>query len=89
MLGPLTKDPDGSEIYGLDWSDFLGADTIASSDWTVPTGLTENAATNDTTSTQIRVSGGTVGTQYQLVNRITTDAGATYDRTVLLICMNR
>lgn len=78
------KDPDGVEDYGFDWSDWLGTDTISSSIWIVPTGISNESDTSDTTTTTIWLSGGTSGTSYHLTNRITTAGGRTEDRTGVL-----
>jgi hypothetical protein len=77
-----TKDPHDVLDYKLDWSDWLAntpttSDTITSSTWTVPTGITENSSTNDTTSTTIWLSGGTDGTDYTLINKVVTNGGRT------------
>lgn len=89
MLGPLVKDPDTAEVIGFDWEDDLNGATISASTWTLPSGLTEAASSNTTTTTQIRVSGGTVGRKYLVQNNITTNGGATYQRSALVVCMHR
>ena len=71
------KDRDGAPVdYGIDWSDWLGTDTIATSTWTVsPAGLT--IVTNDKTTqaTSVQVSGGVRGIVYRLANRIVSVTG--------------
>lgn len=83
------KDPDGVLDYGIDWSSWLGDDTIASSDWMVPTGITEvddddHPTTNTTTTTTIWLSGGTSGVTYRIVNHIVTAAGREDDRSIYI-----
>lgn len=78
------KDPDEVLDYQIDWSTRLGGDTISSSEWTVPDGLTEDSATNDTTTATIWLSGGVLGKVYEVQNRIVTAGGRTMDQTVLL-----
>ena len=78
------KDPDAVLDYQVDWSDWLDSDTILSSDWTVPTGITEDSDTNTTTTATIWLSSGTVGTEYSLVNRIVTAGGRKDDRTIII-----
>lgn len=78
----FTKDPDGVLDYQIDWSDWLGTDTIVTSTWTVGTGITKDSDTNTTTTATIWLSGGTAGTMYTLVNRITTTDGRTDDRSI-------
>jgi hypothetical protein len=60
--------------YRLDWSAWLGTDTIASSTWTV-TGATKNTENNTTTTSTVRVSAGSAGTPATALCTITTTAG--------------
>ena len=78
------KDPDEVKDYGIDWSALLLTDTISTSTWTVPVGITKNSDTHTTTATTIWFSGGTAGTSYACLNRIVTNGGRTYDRTITL-----
>ncbi len=85
---PLSWDPkDTADVadYALDWAAFLGADTIATSAWTVPagSGLVIDSATNTATMATVWLSGGTAGV-YAVANRITTAGGRTYERSVSL-----
>jgi hypothetical protein len=79
---PFIKDPNAVLDYPVDWSIFLGTDTILVSTWIVQTGITSVAETNSATSATIWLSGGTVGTKYALTNRIVTAGGRTEDRTI-------
>ena len=83
------KDPDAVLDYETDWEDWLGTDTISTSSWTVPTGITKDSDTNTTTTATIWLSGGTAGTSYTLVNRIVTAGGRTEDRTITIVCQER
>lgn len=74
------KDPDATLQYTLDWSDYLGSDTLASASWSAP-GLTVNSSSATTTTTSVWLSGGTVGKVYPVRCRIQTAAGAVDDRT--------
>lgn len=78
------KDPDEIKDYQINWSALLAGDTIATSAWTVPAGVTKDTDTNTTTTTTIWFSGGTAGETYPCLNRITTAGGRSYDRTVKL-----
>lgn len=80
------KDPDEVLDYQIDWSGRLDeADTIATSTWTVPDGLTEGAPDSfDDTTTTVWLTGGTLGTTYDLLNRVTTAGGRTMDQTMKL-----
>ena len=83
-LKKFIKDPNATLDYTFDWEDFLEdqSDTISSATFIVPTGLTKtNESTTDTTAT-VWLSGGTVGTKYSVVCRITTVGGRIDDRTI-------
>ena len=74
------KDPDGYVDYQYDWSRVLATgETIVTSVWTVPTGLTSTTETQSTTTATIWISGGTLDAEYEISNRITTSAGRIYD----------
>ncbi len=85
----IVKDPDAVLDYQFNWASWLGADTIASSSWTVPAGITQDSATNTTTTSTIWLSGGTAQTKYPVINRIVTAAGRTEERTMLVVCKER
>lgn len=78
------KDPNEVKDYEILWSDLLVSDTILTTTWLLPTGITKDSDSSTTTTTTIWLSGGTAGTSYSLTNRITTAGGRTYDRTVKL-----
>ena len=81
-MGTFIKDPDAVLDYAVDWSTWLPeGDTIATSTWTVPTGITKDSDSHDDTTVTIWLSGGTLGETYELVNRVTTAAGRTDDST--------
>lgn len=78
------KDPDEVLDYHVDWTARLDGDTILTSIWEMPVGIIKDSdnATND--STTIWLSGGTLGANYVMVNRVTTAAGRTMDQSVKL-----
>jgi len=76
----FTKDPGSTLDYTVDWTTWLGTDTIASVVWTVPTDLTQTNATNTTLLATVWLSGGTVGATYKIVCQITTAAGRIEER---------
>jgi len=78
------KDPDAVKDYQIDWSTWLGTDTIATSTWTVPAGITKASDTKTDTTTTAWLTGGTLGTDYSLVNRITTTGLRTEDQTIVI-----
>lgn len=89
MTTEYTKDPGAALDYGIDWDDWLGTDTIASSSWTVPTGLTQDSDSHDTTGTTVWLSGGTVGQFYLVTNHITTAGGRADERTIRIVVVDR
>lgn len=80
------KDPEAKLDYVVDWSAWLepDADTIATSEWDAPDGLTveSEAATNSRAT--VWLSGGTEGSVYPVVNSIVTAAGRTDERTIYI-----
>lgn len=80
----FVKDPDAILDYQVNWATWLGVDTISTSTWVVPTGITQVSVANTTTTATIKLSGGTVDTDYTLVNRIVTAGGRTDDRSIVM-----
>ena len=72
MPKTFSKDAQATLDYAIDWTDWLGSDTIASSTWSVPSGITSVSTSNTSKKATIFLSGGSVGSTYQLTNRITT-----------------
>ena len=84
-----TKDPQAVLDWKIDWSTWLGADTISASTWAVGTGLTQASATNTTAIATVWLSGGTPGTSYEATNHITTAGGRQDDRTITIYVVNK
>jgi hypothetical protein len=86
FLGTLTKDPQDIADTGIDWNAnaFLTdrATTISTSTWSVGSGLTIVTDSETTTTTLVRISGGTLGNRYDLVNHVVLANGEEYDRTI-------
>jgi len=78
----FTKDPDETLDFVLNWKAELNGDTIFTSNFLLPDGLTEASSSNTTNTATIFVSGGTSGLIYRITNRIVTIGGRTRDRTV-------
>lgn len=76
------KDPDEILLFGINWADYLGTDTIASSTWIVPAGVTMVSNSHTDTLATIKLSGGTLGQVYRITNRITTADGETVDKSL-------
>lgn len=79
------KDPDAELDFGFDWETWLDGDTLATSTWIVPTGITKDSDLFTIIGvTTIWLSGGTLREVYKVVNRITTIGGRTDDRTLVI-----
>lgn len=80
----FTKDPASTLDYTVDWDgdDWLGTDTIATSTWTVPSGLTQASSSNTTTTATVWLSGGVADQDYDVTNKIVTAGGRTDERTI-------
>lgn len=78
----FTKDPDAVKDYAVDWTEWLAGDTIATSEWTLPDGITQDSEDNTDTVATVFLAGGTDGESYVVTNRITTAAGRTEDFSV-------
>jgi hypothetical protein len=79
-----TKDPNAVLDYSVDWNRWLNTDTIAASEWIVPTGLTKVSDTNTTKAATVWLSGGAAGQSYTVTNRITTAGGRAEDRSFIV-----
>lgn len=86
-----TKDPDSTLDYLWDWAAWLGEDTIAAAQIVVsPAGLTAGVPTvEDDTAVRCWLSGGTLGTRYDVTCRITTAGGRIDDWTAEILCAQR
>lgn len=70
------KDPQEYLDYAVDWTARLAAgDSIASSSWHVPDGLTSDAESFSATVTLIWIGGGAENETHDIVNRIVTSGG--------------
>jgi hypothetical protein len=93
------KDKDEVLDYNIDWSRFLGDDTIVGVSWyiddadgvktsvspaSVVNGLQMVQQTNTTTVATIRLSLGTNNIRYRISCQITTTEGLQYERSVFL-----
>lgn len=85
------KDPDAVLDFKQDWSEWLAAtgDTIVTSTWIVPTGITKANESATATAATVWLSGGTAGQSYAVVNRIVTAQSRTDDRTLQIFVLNR
>lgn len=92
------KDPSAVKDYLINWADpaapggpFLtGGDTLVASTWTVSDpGIVIDSTSFTTTTTTVILSGGIVGTEYLVVNHITTTQGRQEDQTIIILCINQ
>lgn len=83
------KDPQDIADYGLSWAKNLGTDTITSSSWIVPDGITADDDSNTTTTATVRLSGGTAGENYDLTNRVVTASGQRFDCSIRIYVRER
>lgn len=93
------KDPDETIDYSVDWSRFLGADTITSANWFVinSSGTKQEFSAAQTIDnlqfiqgtltsqvTTARFALGTNNTRYTIVCKVNTDQGLSYERSIFL-----
>jgi hypothetical protein len=85
-----TKDSDATLDYALDWSSWLQTgETISVVVWTVPSGITKVSQSESTTAAVIWLSGGTIGSDYNVACKITTSAGRIDERTMRILVRSR
>jgi len=86
----FTKDPQDVLDYVLDWSDWLDtSETISTSTWTVPSGITKDSDSKSSSETVIWLSGGTVYENYRLVNHIVTSLNREKDQTIIIYIVDK
>jgi len=84
------KDPQAILDFGFDWSPWLATgETITASTITASTGITVDSETFTGTAVTYWLSGGTLDTEYTIINHITTSAGRQDDRTDVVAIRNR
>jgi hypothetical protein len=83
------KDPSARLDYDVDWSEWIGTDTIASVVWTVEAGITQYATSATATVATIWLEGGTAGADYTIGCRITTAGGRIDERSILIRVRDR
>lgn len=91
-MSQFLKDPAAVLDYKLDLSSWLsGSEVISTHTVTADTGLTVDSSSQTDTNTSITawLSGGTAGTDYNVVFQWTTDASRTDERTVVIKVENR
>lgn len=90
MGNTFVHDPDAVLPYGMDWSSWLAeGDSIVTSTWTVPTGLTKTDESEDGGVATVWLSGGVDGVSYSVTNHIVTAQDMEDDRTLRIIVRQR
>jgi hypothetical protein len=89
MFKHFVKDPDATLDFSVDWTEWLGTDTISGSHWTAETGITQHADSHTDTIATVWISGGTDQNDYTLMNQITTVAGRVDERTLVIEARER
>ena len=84
------KRPADDLDYLIDWTRWLEGDTIVSSTWTVPTGITshDKIINSGNQKTTVWLSGGTLGSSYVITNVIVTTVGRTKEITFTVTITN-
>lgn len=75
MIRTTTKDPASVEDFRIDWSSLAADNAITDSVWDVPAGLTKDDESATGTVATVRLSGGTDGQTYRVVNTVTLTDG--------------
>lgn len=89
-IGQADKGPDEVLDYAANWGDWLATgETITTSTWTTPAGITEDSESETNTVATIWLSGGTVDEDYEVANTIVTSDARTAKRTILIMCRER
>lgn len=83
------KDPNAVLDYTIDWREWLGDDTILTSTWTMPPGISNGGTINSPTTATIWLAAGTSGTPYSVYNTIVTAGGRTEKRTIKINVLDR
>ena len=89
LQNPL-KDPSAVLDYAFDWNEWLATgETITDHTITADTGITVDSSTEDAGKVTVWLSGGTAGIDYKVACLITTTAGRTDERSVVIQVENR
>ena len=77
-------------VKAFDYSDrMVPGDSLTSSTWEVGNGLTGANAVYDSDGSEIELSGGTVGNQYLVTNKVATTNGEKYQRSFYILVRDR
>jgi len=82
-----TKDPDSSEVLAVNWARKLGALTISSSAFVVPSGITKLFEDIDGQRARVKLMGATLGQEYLIKNTIGTSDSQTLVYRFVIRCV--
>jgi hypothetical protein len=77
-----TQDPSAVLDYTIDWSQELAGDSILTSTWTAPVGIVIDHTEVTASTATVWLTGGTVGSEYEVKNHITTNGGRVDERSL-------
>jgi len=81
-----TKAPNSKLDYSIDWTDWLGSgDSIATSTWDTPEGITVVEENSDASYATIWLEGGTLGESYEFNNTIISDRGRKESQSLVVV----
>jgi len=88
-VSSFTKDPDARLDYAIDWTPFLGTDTIDTAEWLDPTPETDPPLVVEDEGLDGNVhvafvSGGQVNRAYRVTSRATTTEGRIQDESITI-----
>ena len=85
------KDPAETLDYDIDWSLRLNGDSILTSEWSIPPGVSLTILSNlfNPTMTKVFLSGGVLGQVYTLSNTIITVNGDTMVESVQILMQSK
>lgn len=92
LIPTFIKDPSASLDYGFDWlvrAWLAAGETIVTSVWTVPAGLSMITSGLSGGKSVVWLAGGVVGVTYTVTNTITTSAGRTDERSIQIQVLER
>jgi hypothetical protein len=85
IIGAFVKDPNSTIDFAVDWAEWLNTgDTVSSSSWEVPVGLTLSSEGVTNNVTRAFLAGGIAGVDYMITNRVTTQGARIEDRSILV-----
>lgn len=84
-MTPFIHDPQAVLDYVVDWSPYLGTDTIQTSAWSADSGIMVESDSFNANSTTVWLSGGTRSHRYGLTNHILTAGGREDDFTIFVL----